>query len=338
MFGLEQTVPGRGKRAARALVGEREADIAGERIAVRAGEVLDLVKQAWTDLALARETLAIYDRQVPVVRDIADAAAVRYASGRIGQHDTLKAVVELSRLHEERIMWRERSRMAETRLNTLLGRAAGAPVETLAVGTRAAAPAAADAERIALQRHPGVALATAEIAREEAEAARLRGERRPDFIVGGSYMLMPGQAGAWTARVGLTWPNAPWSRGKLAAEIDAQEKRLAAARARRDVVVSDVRQMVQEAVVRVESARERADLLRTTILPQAEHTFELARIGYQADRGGFLELMDNERTLLMVRVDHARARADLERALADLERAMGLTDAGAAEPVPAEGR
>ena len=36
-------------------------------------------------------------------------------------------------------------------------------------------------------------------------------ERRPDWMVQGGYMLTPGEAGAWTARVGMTWPTAPWA-------------------------------------------------------------------------------------------------------------------------------
>ena len=66
-----------------------------------------------------------------------------------------------------------------------------------------------DAVNAALERHPTMALAAAGIAREEAELARLQGERRPDFVVGGGYMLMPGDAGAWTARAGITWPKRP---------------------------------------------------------------------------------------------------------------------------------
>jgi outer membrane protein TolC len=228
--------------------------------------------------------------------------------------------------------------MAEAQLNTVLGRPVASAVEPLAPRTLAGVPAAVDAERLALARHPELSMAAAEISREEAELDRLRGERKPDYILGGGYMLMPGEPGAWTARAGLTWPNAPWSRGRLTAGIAAQEKRLAAVRARRDAVASNVRRMVQEAIVRLHAARERSELLRTTVLPQAEHTFDLARIGYQANRGEFLELIDNERMLLDVRVDDASARIEVERAVADLERATGFPFDPPAGLVPAEGR
>ena len=245
MFTMEQTLPGRGKRAARGLVGDRDADIARREITVQANGILDQVRLAFTGLALARETLAIYEQQVPVLRGLAEAATLRYASGHGAQHDTVMPLVELTRLQSDAISWRMRARTEEARLNALLGRDPGRTIEPLMPMTVTAMPF--DPARAALERHPAMALAGAQIAREEAELARLQGERRPDFTVGGGYMLTPGDAGAWTARAGITWPNAPWSRKRLDAAIEVQTRRLAAATARRDAIARDILRGVEEA-------------------------------------------------------------------------------------------
>lgn len=322
MFTAEQDLPGRGKRAARELVAHRDADVSRQQIAVRANVILNDVRQTYTELLLARETSDLYEHQTPVVEATAEAATLRYAAGHAGQHDPVTSVVELARLHADAIAWRERARLAETRLNALLGRPANAEVPTLAFSERAL-PAAADAERIALERHPDLAMADAAIAREEAELARLRGERRPDFVVGGGYMLQPGGAGAWTARGGITWPNAPWSRGKLAAEIDVQEKRLIAARAEREAIATTIRRTVNESIVRLASARDRIALLESTVIPHVEHAFDVARVAYAADRGEFGDLLDTQRALLSTRMNLVAAQADAQRAAADLETAIG---------------
>ncbi len=242
MFTMEQVLPGRGKRTARELVGGRDADVARREITVEANAILDQVRQSFAALALARETLVIYDRQVPVLRDLAEAATVRYASGHGEQHDTVTPLIALTRLQSSVITWRTRARTEEARLNALLGRDVDLPVEPLLPLIVTAVPF--DAETAALERHPAMALATAEIAREEAELARLQGERRPDFVVGGGYMLTPGDAGAWIAKAGVTWPNAPWSRRRLDAEIEVQALRVSAATARRDAVASGIRRGV----------------------------------------------------------------------------------------------
>lgn len=220
MLTAEQELPGRGKRAARTLVMERDAEISLQQVAVSGNEILNQVNQAFLDLALAREMTVLYARQAPLLEDIAEAATLKYAAGQGGQHHTVTSLVELTRLQKERITAGQRAQSAEARLNALIGRPVAQPVEPLAPVTPAVR--VTDAEALALDRHPELALAAAAIAREEAELARLRGERRPDFVVGGGYMLMPGDAGAWTARAGITWPNAPWSRGRLTAALNAR--------------------------------------------------------------------------------------------------------------------
>ena len=322
MFMAEQELPGRGKRAARELVVDREAEMSRRQIAVRANDILNSVKQTYVELLLARATVALYEQQTPVLRDIADAATLRFASGHTGQHDTVKSVVELARLQADAIEWQERARTAEVRLATLLGRAAQSPLPELS-SVDSSIPDASAAELSAAQRHPEVQMALATVAREEAELARLVGERKPDFVVGGGYMLQPGGAGAWTARGGITWPNAPWSRGKLNTEVATQEKRLDAARAHRDATLASVRQSVREATVRLDAARRRVELLEAAVMPHVEHDFDVARVSYAAGRAEFADLLESERALLSTRMDVIAARADVQRAIAEVELAVG---------------
>ena len=322
MFMAEQELPGRGKRAARELVAGREAEMSRRQIAVRANEILNAVKQTYVELLLARSTVALYEQQAPILRDIADAATLRFASGHSGQHDTVKSVVELTRLQTDAIEWHERARTAEVRLATLLGRELGSTLPALAAAD-SRTPDVAAAESTAAQRHPEVQMALATLAREEAELARLVGERKPDFVVGGGYMLQPGGAGAWTARGGISWPNAPWSRGKLNTEIAAQQKQLDAARAHRDAALAAVRQSVREATVRLEAARQRVELLEAAVMPHVEHDFDVARASYAAGRAAFADLLESERALLTTRMDVIAARADVQRAIAEVELAVG---------------
>jgi cobalt-zinc-cadmium efflux system outer membrane protein len=321
MFTAEQELPGRGKRAARVLVSERAGDVSRQQIAVRANTILGELKQAFADLSLAREQATLYEQQIGILDDVAEATALRYAGGQGPQHHTVTTLVELTRLRKDRIGTDERIQAAEARLNTLLGRPVAQPVEPLA--TLSDVVSAADAERIALERHPELTLAAAAIAREEAELARLTGERRPDYVVGGGYMLMPGEAGAWTARAGITWPNAPWSRGRLDASVDLQSRRIDAAKAKQLAMAAAIRQSVRQAVIRLQAAERQVQLIESTVLPQVEHAVELARIGYTGGEGTFSEVLESHRMLLTTRLEYAQARADVARARADLHTAVG---------------
>jgi outer membrane protein TolC len=157
MFMAEQELPGRGKRAARVLVGEREAEMSRQQIAVRANAILAELKQTYVDLSVARGLVTLYEQQAAVLRDMAEATTLRYASGQGAQHHTVTTLVELTRLQQERIKVDERIQIAEARLNTLIGRPPDGLPGPLApiVSTTSVA----DAERLALERHPGIALA-----------------------------------------------------------------------------------------------------------------------------------------------------------------------------------
>jgi len=322
MFTAEQELPGRGKRAARSLVAERDAELASRAVDVRAVAILSEIRSAYVDLATARATRGIYETQGQILEDMADASTVRYASGEGVQHHTVTALVDLTRLARDRLATDERVEAGEARLSRLLGRTPGTPIEPLAPLVNAAG--GEDAERRALTGHPDVAAADALIVREEAELSRLRGDQRPDYVIGGGYMLMPGGAGAWTARAGVTWPNAPWTKGRLSAQVDAQAKRVDAAKAQREAVVARIRHDVRQASIRIAAAQRQAELLESTVLPQAEHAFELARVAYAGGQGPFMDALESRRLLATTQLELIEARATVSRALADLESVVGL--------------
>jgi outer membrane protein TolC len=323
MFTVEQTVPGAGKRAGRERVATLDAAVLDVEAATRLNAILAEVKQRYLDLYVARATSRLLAEQVPLLENTIDASTLRYAAGHAGQRDTVGSIVELARLRADAVDWLERERLVETRLNALLGRDPAAPVPALA-DPGIEAPPPADAEALAVAHNAEVAVAEKMVQREEAELARVRGDRRPDLIVGGGYMLQPGSAGAWTLKAGLTWPNAPWSRGKLATDIAAQQQRVAAATATRAAAVLAARSAARQALVRLAAAHERVRLLESTVLPHVEHGLEVARAAYVSEGGDYADLIDTQRVLVSTRITLIAARADIARAAADLTLAMGL--------------
>jgi outer membrane protein TolC len=324
MFMVQQDLPGRGKRSLRERLASTEVAMSEAAAAVRARDVAAGVKRTYADLFVSRKAIEISRETIDLLRQIADGTQLRYAAGRTPQQDVLKAVLELSKLHEEQVMLRERELVAEARLNTLLGRDPSTPIGALSEPAEdLPLPALADLQRIAVEDQPELSMARADIERAEAAHALARSERKPDFFVRGGYMLMPGDAGAVTASIGITWPNAPWSRKRLELSTAQAELDIAAARARYEAAATGVRLMVQDAYIRVQAAAERAALLRTSLVPQSTQALALSRVGYQADRGDFLDIIDNQRMLADARLGYYRALADLEQARADLARAVG---------------
>jgi len=324
MFMASQDIPGRGKRALRSAAAGKESELAEADIAVRAQEILHGVKQRYAELFLARHSIDVHLASVGVVRQLADISQAKYAAGRISQQDVLKAVMELSRVHDDVITFEEQADLAAARLNTLLDREADAPIGPLTEPREQILTVSIDAlQRAATEHHPELARMRVQIERAQAGLAVTRQEYKPDFSVQAGYLLMPHVTDAWLAKVAVTWPRAPWSRGAIDARVAGGNAEVEALTAQLRTVERAVRLSVQDAYIRVKAAERRAGLLRTTILPQSRQILDVSRIGYQTDRVEFLALVDNERTLFGAELEYSRALSDLEQATADLEQALG---------------
>jgi outer membrane protein TolC len=324
MFTIQQELPGRGKRDLRVALANTDAEIASTEIAVRARGVLKDVMTAYANLVVARRAIDIHLQSVELLRQFADASTIKYAAGRSSQQDVLKAITEMSKLHEDLVMHEETAATAAAQLNTLLDRDPDMPIGALDEPREAVSlPASADLQRLALDRHPELRAAQLGVERSKASLNVIARDYKPDFFVGGGYMLMPREAGAWTASIGMTWPNAPWSRGALDARKAEANAEMDAATAKVHDVERQIRLIVHEAYVRAVAAGQRASLLRTTVVPQSENLLEVSRVGYQTNRVDFLAVVDNQRALLDARLNYFRALSDRELALADLARAVG---------------
>ena len=324
MFMVGQDLPGRGKRDARAAVAEKDVALADADVTIRSRQIVNEITQAYSALFIARKATEIHLASVDVLREIADAAQAKYAAGRVPQQDVLKPVVELSKLHNDVIMHDQEAGVAAARLNALLNRPPETPFGPLEEPReQTLLPPSAELQRLAVDRQPELRRARMEIEKAEAQLASARLERKPDYVVQGGYQLMPDQTDGLLVKVGITWPNAPWARTRIDAKIAEQSAASTSARSRERAMENMVRLAVQEAYVRAKAAQERAALLRTTILPQAQQTFDVSRSAYQSDRADFQTILESERSLLDARLDYFRALTEFAQAIGDLERAIG---------------
>lgn len=324
MFMVGQDFPGRGKRDARAAIAEKDIELAETDVTIRARQIVNEITQAYAALFIARKATDIHLASADALREIADAAQSRYASGRLSQQDVLKPVVELSKLHNDVIMHDEEASLATARLNALLNRPLNTPVGPLQEpDEQILLQDSAVLQELALEHQAELQRAHLEIERAEAELTSARLERKPDFNVTGGYLLMPNQTDALLAKVGITWPNAPWSRSRIDAKVAEQSGAVSVARSKERAIENMVRLAVQEAYVRARAAQDRASLLRTTILPQSQQAFEVSRAEYQADRADFQSILDAERSQLDSQLEYAKALTEFTQAIADLERAVG---------------
>ncbi|MEW6322005.1 MAG: TolC family protein, partial [Acidobacteriota bacterium] len=321
----QQTLPARGRRDAAATLAVREAAMVEADEGLVRQNVVEAVSLAYVGLVTARASLEVYARAVETLRQIGDASLARYASVStgVGQQDVLQSMLALSRLEQDRIRAREDVRRAEVALATLLGRDPASPVEPLSPPPAPQQAAAAALAARAVESAPEILQAQAALAAADAAVALVDFDRKPEFVVRGGYMLEPGGAGAVTASVGVTWPHAPWSRSRLDAVEAARRARRAVAQAAVVAAKQAARAAVHDAAARLDAARARAAIVRTTVIPQARQTLDVARVAYTSGQVDFLTVIDGQRLEIEAELEAIRAEGEVLLAAAALDRASG---------------
>lgn len=325
MFMFSQNLPGGGKRQLRAQVAEGDIEITKAELEAKKRDVLAQVRRAFYELLRNQDELRFHDEQVSLARQGLDSARIKYVVGKVPQQDILKAQIALTRLVEHLVMLQQDGDLARARLNTLLGRDPGRPLDVMGDYSPAGKlPGLLDLEKLALDNRPELIAISAAIRQDETRTRLAEKSLKPDYTLSAGYMLMPEDAryrNTYMAELSITLP---WlNRGRHEAEI-AEASATAAARnaeyeSRRAAVFAEV----QESLVRARVAQRLVGLYRDTLRPQAQAVLKATVAAYQADRTDYLNLLDSQNTTLDVELEYIRSVSELEARLADLERAVG---------------
>ncbi|HRF13244.1 MAG TPA: TolC family protein [Candidatus Accumulibacter phosphatis] len=316
-----QPLPFWGKRGLRGEVAEAQAEQVETLQQGTALEVENRIKTAYARQFQASGQIRILGETLSLLDAIEKLVLTRYGVGLVPQQDALRAQSELTSVKIELVEAQRRQRDNAARLNALLARDGDAPLaEPAQLPT---APASVSYRQLLEQ----IRTRSPEISRERfgvAAASKSKEltwlNRYPDFAVGLTNNRPYNAADNWELMVGVTIPLQQSSR--RAQEREA-ERRLEAAQTR--VVAAETRLAgrLGETLAAFDANRDKARLLRDTLLPQARATFDAAQSGYESARVNFNTLLDAERQILRTRL--ALLDADVETAvrLAELELLAG---------------
>ena len=327
MFMLSRELPGRGKRALDREIAAQGVTTSRAQLDALRRDLSARVRVAYYELLRNQDELRLHDQQVALARQAVEVARIKYTVGRVPQQDVLKAQIALTRLADHLLMFQQEGELSRATLNTLMGRSPDAP---LAVSGAYAPPTFLPdlpaLEHVALNNRPELRAAASMLRRDQLAIDLARKAYTPDFEVGGGYMLSPSgmdDRNGYMAElvIGLPWLN----RKKHDAEIARAGAAASVQEAEIENLRTVVRQEIQMALIRANTARKLVDVYASTLRPQAQATLKSATAAYQADRTDFLNLIDSQNTLLEVEYSYYRALAELETRWAELELAVGTT-------------
>jgi outer membrane protein TolC len=284
------------------------------------------VKSLYFDLYLKNRQIEINSETRTLVRGFVDIARKQYEVGMGKQSDILRAQTELSTLGNDSIVLVQERKSMEGMLNAFCNR----PV-TIEIGyIPEIDPNLPTLEldklmALAKKNRPEIKSMETGIEMQQAERTAAKKEYLPDFMIRGMYKQMMQSNDDWSLMIGATVPIAPWSHGKISSGTARADANIRMAQSERENMINMISSEVNDALLKVESAKARLMLSRESVIPQAEQTLESALSAYRTGKQEFLMLIDIQRMLVMAKLDYHMAVMTLLDSQSRLERAIGLS-------------
>ncbi|HEX4945008.1 MAG TPA: TolC family protein [Usitatibacteraceae bacterium] len=322
-YTVMQMLPWFGKRDAMREAAEADAQAASSRVDVTWLELAMRIKSAYAQYYVAAENEKLTRGVLDLMAQLESVAQSRYAGGLAAQQDAIRAQVEQTSMRTDLVVLESERRRAAARLNALVARPGSAPIadpERIRPLPPPARLQIADLEERARARNPVIAVeeARARSAGKMVELADLN--RYPDLTVGLSPTQTRNRISEWEIMFEVSIPLQQGSRRAKEREARAM---LDAARAKRDAASTSSLGELSESLAGLEAARKTEALAATSLLPQAELTFQSALAAYENGKVDFATLLDAQRQILRAKQERLKAQAEAQMRLAEIERIVG---------------
>jgi len=322
---LEQEVPISGKNLSRGRAATAEARATFQDFRRTELDVIMRTRSAYARLANGYAQLEVNRRNTDLLDQFVQISRNRYETGAATQADVLIAQTDAAKLLEMRADLERQISEAQSALNVLMNRPAqsalgepSAPTfsgQTLSLRTL---------QNVALARRPEL-----QRAQDRLEAERFRFElaRRqwfPDPALNVKAQRYNDAAEAVSeVDVGVSFP-LPWLNWKKynSGALEAR-KSIENASHELDAVRTETLGLVRDQLKKIQTAAEQYVLYRDSILPVARQTVEASRAAYEANTGGFLQLITARRTLQDAESAALNHLANYQVALAELDAIIG---------------
>jgi outer membrane protein TolC len=249
--------------------------------------------------------------------------------GKAMQADVLRARLEISLLLQRTAGLQQQRLTSVARINTLMGRAANAPLPPPAEPAPSALPVLEVLAPVAEANDPMLARDVQMGKRETAALALSRKDATPDLSIGYMFQQRTGLPDMYGMQFAVNLPG--FHRDRLRQEVAEGELRVRAAQERQQARRLEVSYELQQAYAAAQTAKQTLNLYDQAILPQAELARDSAQASYTVGNVDFLTVLTNYTAIYSYELDYQRQRADYEISIARIQSLTGDLDATRAQ-------
>jgi cobalt-zinc-cadmium efflux system outer membrane protein len=328
VIGVMQMFPFPGKLSLRTDIAEYEATAVKYQQEEIRNQVIRMVKQTYFDLYTIDRAFETTEKNKALMDQFVHVAETKYATGSGLQQDVLRAQVEISKLEDDLIMWKQKRLSVAARLNALLNRPANNPFnKTLPELKLPDRPVTVFPPGGIEQNRPLLKAWNERIQKAETAVKLAVRDIWPNFTVGASYRQRNDLADGrqmrdlFSATFSLNIPL--YYKRKQKAKVSERELAVKAIEAEyedvKNIVLSDVESILAD----LERNRKRVELYKGGILLQAQQSLESAHAGYRVGKVDFLTLINNWMMLQNYELQYFIALSNFYKNLANYELAVG---------------
>lgn len=322
-----QKFPFPGTLDLKGTIAEKDLAVAKAELDEKKNSVIRQVRVLYNNLLFLDRTLMITKDSRDLLSEVITTAETRYAAGKGGQREIVKARMELSGLIQKTLLLTQQREAAAARFNTLLNRPVGNDLTvtgeiepelitysldeliTIAEETRPALKGIkekVEQSRLAIdlaerEYYPGMDIGISYGQRDDSDLTE-----RPDFI---------------SASVTFNIPL--WYRTKESRKVTEKKADHRKAEEQYFSVRNSIHSRIRELTSQIEMKALEIELFKTGFIPQSTVSFESAMSGYRVNSVDFLSLINNLITLYNYKIQYYRTITDYQNSLAELEEVIG---------------
>ena len=322
---IEQAIPITGKNLVRARAATAEAVSAYEELRRQQLDVIATTRATFFRLANAHAQLAINQKNIVSLRQIADISRTKFEAGTHSAADVLVAETEASKVLEAQRDLERQLANDEAQLNALMNRDAFAPLGVPSEVTPKMPELSPTKLRPLLLTHrPEIRMAEARIDIEKSNLELARRAWIPDpalTVKAQRYNDAAQAVSELDAGVSFT---VPWVNfRKYRASVREAQENVGAAEEALERVEKEALRLLHDQLQTIETAHHHLELFRDKIIPQAQQAYEANRLNYESGKASFLDWITSQRNLRDLKAMGRQHLADYQVALAELEAVIG---------------
>jgi cobalt-zinc-cadmium efflux system outer membrane protein len=324
---VEQEIPFPGKLSLKEKIASRGSEAEEKSYQATERKVIADLKTAYYDWYLAEKSIEITQKNKELLQKFTKIAEVKYEVGKGIQQDVLKAQVETSKIMEELEVFKQKKKIIEARIKSILNRPQDSPLGSPEnIKNTPLTLTSEDVSKLTNENAPILSMKERQIAKDEEALKLAQKELYPDFFVGASPGIMgrPGSGvdGVWEVSLGLKVPLYFWRKQKPGIQEAALE--LKGAQEEYSSTNQQLNYGVKENYLNAKTAENLMKLYKKGIIPQSKLALESAVSGYQVGAVDFLTLIDNMVTLFTYELEYEKQLTEYEKSLARIEELSGV--------------